>query len=192
MMMRRAALLCLTLALTGCGSGFGDFIGDTATIRRNVNSPISDSLTTRRVRELPVEVPALQTEPGDVWPGPVQPEPTLQDLQDQARHAPPETTPMPAPGSSTPPGSNVPGMAPLPTPGVSRPPVAVAPARPFSPPAIQTQRGPAVNAGPVGRNMQNYTAPGNPNAGGIMIPNGNGTSTLVHPDGSVETVPTAR
>jgi hypothetical protein len=32
-----------------------------------------------------------------------------------------------------------------------------------------------------------------PNAtGAIMVPNGNGTSTVINPDGSVQTIPTPR
>ena len=35
-----------------------------------------------------------------------------------------------------------------------------------------------------------FTAPGG--GQGIMVPNGNGTSTLIGPDGSIQTVPTPK
>jgi hypothetical protein len=54
---------------------------------------------------------------------------------------------------------------------------------------LPTQRGPAAPTGNGTAKFQQYQGgPGNA-AGGILIPNGNGTSTLVHPDGTVETVP---
>jgi hypothetical protein len=38
--------------------------------------------------------------------------------------------------------------------------------------------------------VQTYTAPGG--GMGIVVPNGNGTSTLIAPDGTVTTVPNPR
>ena len=38
--------------------------------------------------------------------------------------------------------------------------------------------------------MQTYTAPGG--GVGIVVPNGNGTNTLIAPDGSVSTAPQQR
>jgi hypothetical protein len=53
----------------------------------------------------------------------------------------------------------------------------------------QTQKGPAVtNGGTSG--YQTLTTPGGGSA--IVIPNGNGTSTVIHSDGTIETVPTPR
>src|SRR6185437_8101587 len=93
-----------------------------------------DSENMRRVMGEQVEATPLTPEPGDVWPGPLPPEPTLQDLQQQAgQTAAPERAvpgspdyrpaspprvppPMPTRGSSTPPGSSQPGLAPLPNP----------------------------------------------------------------------------
>jgi hypothetical protein len=41
-----------------------------------------------------------------------------------------------------------------------------------------------------GASVSRQTSPG---AGAtVIVPNGNGTTTIIHPDGSVETVPTAR
>ncbi|MBC7801916.1 MAG: hypothetical protein H7Z10_14960, partial [Gemmatimonadaceae bacterium] len=54
---------------------------------------------------------------------------------------------------------------------------------------VQTPQGPAVDTG----GTSGYRQLGGPgNVGGIMVPNGNGTSTIIRPDGSVQTVPTPR
>jgi len=200
--MRRAALflgpqlLALILLLPGCGSGFGDFVGDAFTIRRNVNAPQGDSLNMRRVRTQSTDVPALQPEAGNIWPGPPQAEPTLSDLEHQGAPGAPE---MPVPGSPLyqPQGSSA--MPPSTSAPMANPPVqGVAPrpappmAAPRAPGVLPTPSGPAVSTGNGTSAYQQYSSPKGPSSGGIMIPNGNGTSTLIHPDGSVETVPTAK
>jgi hypothetical protein len=66
----------------------------------------------------------------------------------------------------------------------------VAPTTP--PPAgqvYQTNRGPAVSTGGTA-NYQTLTTPGGGQS--IVVPNGNGTSTVIHPNGTVETVPTPK
>ena len=82
--MRRIALLGLTVLLSGCASpfdGFSGFISDTHTFTANRNAPVSPAENVRRVRgEEPVIAPLLP-EPGDVWPGPPKPIPTLADIQ---------------------------------------------------------------------------------------------------------------
>ena len=70
--------------------------------------------------------------------------------------------------------------------------------RPGSARSRQTPGGPSLDVG--GGSARGYrdlnppaTAPGrgaSPGGGGILVPNGNGTSTLIGPDGSVQTVPT--
>ena len=200
--MRRAALLlgpqllALILLLPGCGSGFGDFVGDTFTIRRDVNAPQGDSLNLRRVRSQTADVPALQPEPGNIWPGPPKAEPTLSDLEHEGNPGAPE---MPVPGSrlyqpqgsSTMPPSTSMQMPNPPVPGVA-PRLAPSAAAPSAPSVLSTPNGPAVSTGNGSRAFQQYSSPRGPASGGILIPNGNGTSTLIHPDGSVETVPTAK
>jgi hypothetical protein len=174
--MRRAAPLGLLLLLTSCSSniGFSDFLSDTFTVRRNVNAPVGDSETLRRLRGLPVDVAPLTTEPGDVWPGPIQAQPTLEDLERQ--QGSPGQAELPVPGSpgfrqqgGTPPALNPP------SPGGG---------------VVPTPRGPVAPTGNGSPNFQQYQGTPGGSPGGIMIPNGNGTSTLVHPDGTVETVPT--
>jgi hypothetical protein len=171
--MRRAALLGLLLLLPSCSSdiGFSDFLGDTFTVQRNVNAPIGDSETLRRLRGLPTNVPPLTTEPGNVWPGPIESQPTLETLQRQ--QGTPGQPELPVPGA--------PGFRPQG--GGTTPPTSSVPPAP-------TPRGPATSTGPGTPNVQPYQGQPGGTQGGILIPNGNGTSTLVHPDGTVETIPT--
>ena len=58
-------------------------------------------------------------------------------------------------------------------------------------PTITTPNGPALDTTGQGTGQQ-YRRLNTPNVGGsgILVPNGNGTSTLIGPDGSVQTVPT--
>lgn len=186
--MRRIAFTCLCLALSGCG--FSTWSDLPFTTGSNPNMPVGDSENMRRVVGDQVEVQPLTPEPGDIWPGPLPPEPTLQDLEQQGRQAQPNLFPPPATrGSSTPPGSNQPGLAPLPAPS---PPQATNPTPPARNPAgqvYQTPSGPAVTSGGTS-GYQTTTTPGGGSS--IIVPNGNGTSTIIHSDGTIETVPTPR
>jgi hypothetical protein len=160
--MRRSALLGLVLLLPGCAyvgdptAGIGDFIGDTHSLSANPNLPVGDSENMQRVMGGEVTVPPLLTEPGDVWPGPIPPEPTLQDIerlqneQMQQQGQPPQV-PLP------------PGLLP--------------PAHPQPRPAVPP---PA---------MPQAMPPNAPGGQSMTIPNGNGTSTVIGPNGSLTTVP---
>ena len=194
----RRIVLGLILLLPGCNmvgnpfDGFGGFVSDTHTIHRGPHQPAGDSTNIQRVRgEEPVTEP-LVPEPGNVWPGPPPPEPTLEDIQKmQNTEMPdlplPHIPPSPAPGSSTPPGSVQPRPAPQ---SLASPPRA--PAKPLQPTTIgvvQTQNGPAVlSAAPNG--VQTYTMPDGTT--GRAVPNANGTVTLISPDGSVQSVSAPR
>jgi hypothetical protein len=208
--MRRLALIGLTLMLPGCAyvgnpfSGFGGFIGDTHSFRTNPNRPTGNSENMRRSEGIEGRVEPLLPEPGNVWPGPTPPEPTLSDLQRQQNQeqVPPQQPPeqnqqqqqqqqqqpnrRPR-GSSTPPPSVQPGLptvegapAPTPAPPGQAPPTGQ---------VFQTPNGPVVS-NPGNNGIQTFTAPRG--GQGIVIPNGNGTSTLIGPDGSVTTVPNPR
>jgi hypothetical protein len=61
---------------------------------------------------------------------------------------------------------------------------------PAGPPTVLTPQGPEVPATSGPGYQQIPPGPGQP--GGIVIPNGNGTSTLIRPDGTVVTVPTPK
>jgi hypothetical protein len=78
-------------------------------------------------------------------------------------------------------GMTMPGMSVAPSP---TPPSQSAPA----PRTLVTPGGPATTSG--GPGVQSYTD--QKGGTGLVVPNGNGTSTLIAPDGSVQTVPSAR
>jgi len=191
--MRRFALLGLVLLLPGC-TGFADFMGDTMTYGTNPNSPVGDSENMRRARGLDAEVEPLTPEPGNIWPGPVQPMPTLQDLEKGGfqpsstgePYTPDHRQPTPR-GSSTPPGNVQPGLPPELRP---RPPSVstTPPSRGQTGRAVQTPSGPGVTSG----GTSGYQTLTTPRGQSVVVPNGNGTSTVIHPDGTVETIPTPR
>lgn len=197
------------LLLGGC-TGFGTFLDHTFTLPDyNPNIPMADSETVRRVLGQEPNPAPLEPEPGNVWPAPERPGPTLQDINSQPgtedrRGFPPTAVPGATPGlpagrqprplgSSTPPGS-APGNGEV---GSSAPPgTGPIPRAPSSVPGpgpqgqiVQTPAGPAVDAGGTNAYRQ-LTTPQGP--GAIMVPNGNGTSTIINPNGTVQTVPTPR
>jgi molybdopterin-guanine dinucleotide biosynthesis protein B len=206
-LMRLIAFLSLALTLSGCGYqtwGNLPFTGGS-----NPNQPVGDSETMLRVRGEEPEVARLTTEPGDIWPGPLPPAPTLKDLVDPEGLTPhpempvpgsplsrgtgaPLLSPNPGVGSSVSPGNVQPGLTtPRPAPPLSSyaAPPAAPPARGPSGQIIQTPSGPAVTTG-GGQGYQTTTTP----SGGqsIIVPNGNGTNTVIHSDGRIETIPTAK
>ena len=204
--MRRYALFGLMILLPGC-TGLGTFLDHAFSFPgTNPNAPAADSENVRHALGTEVTFKPLLPEPGNVWPGPQAPDPTLTDLErDQngegRRGFPPTDVPGATPGlpagrqprpegSSTPPGSVPPFQAG--SPGVP----ALAPAPRSSTPGpgpqggiVNTPRGPAVDAGGTSSYRQ-LTTPGGP--GAIIVPNGNGTSTVISPDGGVQTIPTPR
>jgi len=204
--MRRFAFACLFLLLTGCG--YNTWWNPPFTSGYNPNMPPGDSENMRRVTGEEVDTPPLNPEPGDIWPGPVQAPPTLQDLEQQGVQSGPE---QPVPGSpegkgNAPAAPNIPPPPPTrgssTSPGSIQPPAAQPQIRPAPPLAtvppptqnpagqvFQTQKGPGVTTGGT-TGYQTLTTPGGGSA--IVVPNGNGTSTIIHSDGSIETVPTPR
>ncbi|MBC7800606.1 MAG: hypothetical protein H7Z10_08280, partial [Gemmatimonadaceae bacterium] len=86
MPMRRIAtfgLLAVLAPLTGC-TGFGEFISHTFTAPgANPNLPMADSQNVRRALGELATIEPLTPEPGNVWPGPQAPEPSLRDLQQE-------------------------------------------------------------------------------------------------------------
>lgn len=229
-LMRRTALLAplllgLPSLLGGC-TGFGTFIDRTFTLPgQNPDLPQADSEDLRHALGRVVPVAPLAPEPGDVWPPPAPPAPTLGEMERNpevrgqfaptvvpgeqpglpASHEPVPTgrpteprPPLPKllprhRGSSTPPGSVQPGLAPLPLP----------PAAPTLPPRLRNRsvspppggavllpNGVGVDTGGT-QGYRQLTLP-NGQPGAIIVPNGNGTSTVIGPDGSVSTVPTPR
>ena len=191
--MRQLVFLGLLVPLAGCG--FNTWHDLPFTTGGNPNAPQGDSENMRRAMGEPGNIEPLTPEAGDVWPGPIKPPPTLQVLENQ-NGEPQQTQPLPPVGSSTPPGSNQPGLPPLPStqppetfPGQT--PVSGVPgtAAPSAGQTYQTNRGPATSTGGTA-NYQTVTTPGGGQS--IVVPNGNGTSTIIHPNGTVETVPSPK
>ena len=151
--MRRIVLVSLTTMLGGCG--YHTWWNPPFSSGYNPNVPVTDSINMSRVLGEGVAVTPLTTEPGDIWPGPLAPPKTLQDLEKQSR-------PGVRPRSKGRPSSvrGNPLLAPLPggTPGATSGPP------PGEPPADRR----------------------------IIVPNGNGTSTVIYPDGRIETIPTPK
>lgn len=204
--MRRLTPLLLLVGLTGC-TGFGEFMDHTFTNpRRNPNFPMTDSENVRRVRGLDPAMQPLEVEPGNVWPKFDTRDPTLEDVannpgREDARGFEPTTVggggrpglpahrqPVPVRGSSTPPGQAQPGFPQIRSPSLSPPPpTSNAPPPPGG--VINTPDGPAVDTG--GTNAyRTLTTPTGP--GAIVVPTGNGTSTVIRPDGTVQTITTPR
>ena len=178
--MRRLAVLFPMLLLSGCG--FGHFLGDSFTLPgADPNAPIGDSENMLRVRSQQVAIVPLLPEPGNVWPGPPPPEPTLSDIQRQQNQQPVTPPAVPAlPDHRQPqPGGR------LATPGQQQ--------APFLPglsttPAPTPAPGPGLAGTPAPPPVNNFRQ--SPSTGNIVIPNGNGTSTVIGPNGAVSTIPT--
>jgi hypothetical protein len=204
--MRGIALLSLTLALGGCG--YNTWWNPPLTGGFNPNQPANNSENVARVLGGSPAVEPMTTEPGDIWPGPLPPAPTLQDLESQGGLTPqpeqpvpgsplnrgtmPSVSPNPSNGSSTPPGNSQPGLPPLnPAPPLSSyaSPPAAPPPRSSGGQVIQTPGGPSVTTG-GGPGYQTTISPGGGQS--IVVPNGNGTSTVIHADGRIETIPTPK
>ena len=204
--MRLIVLLSVAAALSGCG--YKTWSNLPFTGGSNPNQPLGDSENLMRIRGEEPTVAKLTTEPGDIWPGPLPAPPTLKDLVGNEGLTTQPASPVP--GSPLSRGTVAPSASPNPVTGSSTPgyvPPALATQRSTpssssyaSPPAvssargpggqvIQTPGGPAVTTG-GGPGYQTTTTPGGGQA--IIVPNGNGTSTIIHSDGRVETLPTPK
>jgi hypothetical protein len=209
--MRRIALSGLLL-LSGC-TGFGHFIGDTHTLNGNPNPPVGDSANMQRANGGAGVQEALLPETGQVWPTAIPQMPTLADIQKQMDlngNAAPQLGPVPAGPGQMPNLGTLPGMQGVtPMPNVpsslpSSPGASIAPLEGMTPPVkapykappdlvmpkvgttIATPQGGATITG--GTANYQTLAPINGQGGAILIPNGNGTSTLVMPNGTISTV----
>jgi hypothetical protein len=188
-----ASALLLPCCLGGCaGSGFWAYQKDTETFPgQNPNRPKGSSETYDHIRHVPQpDPPPMLTEAGDVWPGPPQPVPTLRDLQKQQTA---EFNGLASNGQTPAPGSTQ-GLAPLP-PLPALPGYEITPPEPYKeppPPAFVAGRAQT----PGGLTLpttggQDYHAQTSRN-GSIIVPNGNGTSTVISPTGAVTTIPTPK
>ncbi len=197
--MRRPAffsLAALSLACTGllpgC-TGTGVFLDHTfQRFGRNPNTPAGNSETFQNIRGERVDVPPLLPEPGNVWPDDTRPDRTMEDLQKQQNEEIRRGGGAPggvdaAPGQS--PQVNRANNADR---GLPPPRIPPAPSGKVGAPTVQTPNGPAldVTGQGTGRGYRGLQGGASPGGSGILVPNGNGTSTLIGPDGSVQTVPT--
>lgn len=180
--MRRIALLGLALMLSGCG--FKTWWNPPLTGGYSPNTPATESQNVLRAKGTATDLAPLTTEPGDIWPGPPPPTPTLKELEQQLGQ-----TPLGGDDASGSPARNPGRGAPMPAPNARAyaTPPAAPPAPPMAGQTYQTRGGPAVTTG-GGAGYQTITLPGG--GTGIVIPNGNGTSTIIRSDGKMETVPT--
>ncbi|WP_284945846.1 hypothetical protein [Acidisoma cladoniae] len=203
--MRRIAISGLLL-LSGC-TGFGHFVGDTHTFNTNPNKPAGDGANMARANGGSGTQLALIPETGNVWPTSIPAMPTLAEIQKQMdlsggtapQLGPIPTTPgmMPGlgtlPGMRTAPGAPLPGVGTMNVPlqGMTPPvrsPYTLAPelTMPKIGTVIQTPGGPTTVEG--GTANYQTLGPIAGQGGGILIPNGNGTSTLVMPNGTISTI----
>ena len=102
----------LTLALALCGCGYDTWWNPSFTGGYNPNLPVSDSENMRRVLGQEPSVSPLTTDPGDIWPGPLAPAPTLKDLEATGGLTPQPEAPVP--GSPLSRGMGVPSPSPNP------------------------------------------------------------------------------
>jgi hypothetical protein len=190
--MRLSALLpgLCCLALAGCGLQ----IHPPFVAGADPYQPPGSSETMQRVEGRAPPVEPLRQAPGNVWPGPIQAEPTLETLEQQNLQLPNQPAPPPLParrGSSVPPPSALPPLPKVPP----VPPVAGTPARPPAAPSAQPSKPFPVTGGmavPSGGTSAYQTVTLPDGTSGIVVPNGNGTSTIIRSNGSVETVPTPK
>ncbi len=192
--MRRSALLCFAMIvpglLTGC-TGTGVFLDHTTTFwGENPNTPAGNSEMFQTLRGEPVAATPLVPEPGNVWPGPQKPDPTLQEIEKQAGGTAPSVI-----------GGGTDHQQPRPAKPMVAPSIVEPETVPngLVGPQVQTPNGPSVDVTGGNqrvrgyRNLQTPTPPAAstpaPSGKGVLVPNGNGTSTLIGPDGSVSTVP---
>ncbi|WP_428392614.1 hypothetical protein [Lichenicoccus sp.] len=187
------------LLLSGC-SGLGKFFGDTITLPgMNPNLPYGVSETSERAEGRAPAESAILPEPGNIWPGPPQPLPTLSDVSRTQGNG---LGSMPGYGGSSlhdggsmsmgesdmiahgaPPGGNVGGNAGGNTGGNT------GSSTGGDADGFSGSGGPLDTSVPdaaAGLRLKN--APGETKP--IIIPNGDGTSTVIEPNGTVKTVKT--
>ena len=183
--MRRTALLgpifALTLALPGC-TGVDDFLDHTFSLTDNPNRPIGDSLNMRRVQGMSASAAAVTPQTGNVWPRGVDRMPTLQDIES-------DRSSSPRPANSRPANPRVGNLLPAPQglPDTAPSPVASTPPQPGPPSASNP-----TDTSPIAVRPERYRTVSTPAGTDIVVPNGNGTATLMRSNGTMETVPNPR
>lgn len=179
-----APLLMAPLLLAGC-TGFRTFLDNTHGTAAHVNAPVGNSeamRTVNGVRGTSEQLP-LPADSGNIWPGALPKIATLEDLQ---RTAPPTLE-----GVTAPPLANLPGLS-IPTiphhlqprPGEDGTVLNGPLASPGA--AITLPR----DTGVLPRALPPSRVPVSP--GSTVVPNGDGTSTVIAPNGTITTIPTPK
>lgn len=185
--MRRSAVLGTLLLLSGC-SGLGKFFNDTERLPgQNPNSTTGVSENLQRSRGLEATERPLGPEPGNVWPGPPQPLPTLSDVSRNGG----QTNGLLLGGAGLPNGGSM-------SAGEQQSVRSGAGIDQNGFGGAGGLSGGGVSGGGLSRGGLSATVPdpsekfrtksGAEAGGKIVIPNGDGTSTVISPDGSVQTV----
>ncbi len=196
--MRRFALLGLcAVSLSGCAFPFWDrtpFVTGS-----DPYAPRGDTENMRRARGQQIAVPTLNPAAGNMWPGPIPRTPSMADLvkqEGQGQLQPPQrlegqppSPTLPPQSSAAPPPTVQPVQPYIPPVPEAAPPTSEAPAAPSSGQVVQTPQGQGVTTGGTGA-FKTLTMPGGQT--GIVVPNGNGTSTVIMSNGQVQTVPTPK
>lgn len=172
-MMRRAVVFSLLLLQTGC-AGFGKLMADDATFPgANPNLPAGDAENLRRAQGAGVTERPILPQGGNMWPGPPAPLPTLGDATRE--HLEPDDG-LPADAATKPElpegGTLSAGEQAEIRGGVQD----------FS---GRSQLSPGQSAATGHENATSVR--GGQAASTIVIPNGDGTSTIITPDGTVKT-----
>ena len=197
--MWRSALLALcAVSLTGCGYHFWDRPPfDTGS---DPYAPSGETENMRRARGQPVAVQTLSPASGNMWPGPIQKTPSMADLvkqESQGQLPPMQQLPGQPPSPTLPPENRAVPSTPVqpvepnipPVPQAGAPPAPEASSGPNTGQVVQTPGGPSVTTGGTGA-FKTLTMPNGQT--GILVPNGNGTSTIIMSNGQVQTVPTPK
>ena len=160
-MMRKVMLLGGCLMITGC-SGFGKFVSDTATLPgANPNAPLGSDLNMRRVKGYGASEAPILTQGGNVWPGPPSPMPTLEDVEkDRIGTALGATS---SADEMLPDGGEI---------NLD----------------ISSKVAPSAKLPDAEPDAASKFGAKRSNASAIQIPNGDGTVTIIRPDGSVYTI----
>ncbi|GAB6854542.1 hypothetical protein JCM15831A_15660 [Asaia astilbis] len=174
--MRKAALLAIPLVLSGC-SGLGKSLQDTATLPgANPNMPEGVSENLEKVKGHTYMAMPLLPESGNIWPGAPQPLPTLRDVEaspnglrdamsDTDSYFGSMTKGMDASGAQLGDGGAL---------SIGEHDGVVNGVHPVQRPSLSSS---------VEDNAHKYISPSR--SGTIVIPNGDGTSTHIDPDGTV-------
>lgn len=164
--MRKAALVASLLVLSGC-SGFDKWLTDTATLPgANPNEPHGESETLRRVRGYATTETPLLPEAGNIWPGAPKPLPSLSDVASDH-----DAQTAGGVGGDLPDGGKL------------------SIGEDFQDSFSGAGKSAALPS--VEPDVASKYGGGKSASSTIEIPNGDGTTTLINPDGSIRTVKTS-